>query len=432
MTRRVVIVSPYFPPSTVAGVHRARILSKHLPKWGWEPVVVCVHEKHHKERLDPELAELVPSNLRVLKVDAWSSSICKPLGLNDVGIRGYSAMKAAVDREIAIWGADLLFITVLPGFPMLMGPSVRRKHRIPFVLDYQDPWLPQRYLDEPFGTKRWLAYRIARSVERRVIGQVDAITSVSKGTTDLLRSHYYSGLEEIPFRAIPIGGDADDFEFLRGRERPCPLIQKFPGDVIVSFVGTILPRAFRTLASVLSSLRQIREMDIRLYERLRLVFVGTTNQPIDGVAKVVMPMANELGVADRIIEVPERIPYLDALNLLVRSDVVLMMGSDEPHYTASKLYPGLLSGRPVLAVYYEGSSVCHIAEAVGGVRLVKFGDARPVETCVEDIAQALIDLCGNPRSAGTSDLKMIEPYLGAQIAKEFAAVFDEVVERARA
>jgi glycosyltransferase involved in cell wall biosynthesis len=430
-TRRVVIVSPHFPPSTVAAVHRARLLAKHLPKCGWEPVVVCVHEKHHKEKFDPELAELAPANLKIIKVDAWSSSICRPLGLNDVGIRGYRAMKAAVEREIVLCGADLLFITVLPGFPMLMGPSIRRKHRIPFVLDYQDPWLPRGYLDEPFGTKLWLAYRIARSVERRVIGQADVITSVSDGTNDLLRSSY-SGLEATPFRAIPIGGDADDFEFLRGRERPCPLIQKSADDVTVSFVGTILPRARRTLAAVLSSLRQIREKDVRLYERLRLVFVGTANQPIEGVAKVVTPMAHELGVADRIIEVPERIPYLDALNLLVRSDLVLMMGSDEPHYTASKLYPGLLSGRPVLAIYHEGSSVCRIAESVGGVRLVKFGHGQPVETCVEDIAQALIDLCRNPRSAGSADTKMLEPYLGAQIAKQFAATFDEVVERVRA
>lgn len=74
------------------------------------------------------------------------------------------------------------------------------------------------------------------------------------------------------------------------------------------------------------------------------------------------------------------------------------------------------------AVYYEGSNVCLVAKAVGGVQLVEFGD----------IAPAYIDLCGNLRSAGRAHIKMIEPYLGAQIAKQFAATFGEVVERVRA
>ena len=35
--RRCLITSPHFPPSTVAGVHRARHLAKHLPAHGWAP-----------------------------------------------------------------------------------------------------------------------------------------------------------------------------------------------------------------------------------------------------------------------------------------------------------------------------------------------------------------------------------------------------------
>ena len=37
--RTCLIVSPYFPPSSLAGVHRARLISRHLPAFGWEPVL---------------------------------------------------------------------------------------------------------------------------------------------------------------------------------------------------------------------------------------------------------------------------------------------------------------------------------------------------------------------------------------------------------
>jgi hypothetical protein len=56
--RVAVIVSPFFPPSTLAGVHRARHLAKHLPAAGWQPIVLCVDEAGHEERLDPALAAL--------------------------------------------------------------------------------------------------------------------------------------------------------------------------------------------------------------------------------------------------------------------------------------------------------------------------------------------------------------------------------------
>jgi glycosyltransferase involved in cell wall biosynthesis len=429
--RRVLIVTPYFPPSTVAGVHRARLLAKHLPKWGWQPVVVCVHEKHHKEALDPGLAALVPNELKVVKVDAWPSSICRPLGLNDVGVRGYRAMKGAIEREIATIGADLLFITILPGFPMAMGPSLRQRYKIPFVLDYQDPWLPEGYREETIGTKKWLAYRIAQHIERQVIEHADMITSVSEGTNDLLRSRYRR-LDSKPIRAIPIGGDAEDFNHLRNTKRLCPILERIPGQVTVSYVGTILPRGRRTLLAVLSALARVREIESNLYQRLRFLFVGSSNQPSNDVAKVVMPVAEELGLAERVVEEPGRAPYLDALNILLHSDIVLMMGSDEAHYTASKLYPGLLSGRPVLAIYHEGSSVCEIAERVGGVRLIKFGASRPVENCVGEIAQALVDLASNPSSVGAVDIKLMEPYLAPAIARQFAAAFEAALAQFQA
>ena len=54
--RVALILSPYFPPSTLAGVHRARHLAKHLPTGGWLPIVLCVDEASHEERLEPALS----------------------------------------------------------------------------------------------------------------------------------------------------------------------------------------------------------------------------------------------------------------------------------------------------------------------------------------------------------------------------------------
>ena len=58
-----------------------------------------------------------------------------------------------------------------------------------------------------------------------------------------------------------------------------------------------------------------------------------------------------------VTETPDRLDYLDALAVLTHASGILLLGSSEPHYTASKLYPALLARRPVLAVFHEKSSV---------------------------------------------------------------------------
>ena len=72
--RRVLMVSPHFPPDTNAAAHRVRLLAPHLPQFGWEPVVVAVDPDGYEGRLDSgEKVGLVKSNPR-LQVQA--SSVC--------------------------------------------------------------------------------------------------------------------------------------------------------------------------------------------------------------------------------------------------------------------------------------------------------------------------------------------------------------------
>ena len=69
--RRVLMVSPHFPPDTNAATHRVRLLAPHLPARGWEPTVVAVDPRDYEGRLDPALADLVPPWLRVVHARAW-------------------------------------------------------------------------------------------------------------------------------------------------------------------------------------------------------------------------------------------------------------------------------------------------------------------------------------------------------------------------
>src|SRR5262245_11942357 len=80
----IALVSPYFPPSNVAGVHRTRHLAKHLPAVGWTPVVLSVDPVHHEEHLDLALAALIPKEIEVLKTGALPAGLTRALGVGDL------------------------------------------------------------------------------------------------------------------------------------------------------------------------------------------------------------------------------------------------------------------------------------------------------------------------------------------------------------
>ena len=65
-------------------------------------------------------------------------------------------------------------------------------------------------------------------------------------------------------------------------------------------------------------------------------------------------IAEKYGIGDLVREAPQRVPYLQAIDLLSNSHAIILIGSDEPHYTASKIYPALMSGRPIFRVISQG------------------------------------------------------------------------------
>ncbi|MBC7689412.1 MAG: glycosyltransferase, partial [Aquabacterium sp.] len=63
--KKILIISPHFPPSNLAAVHRSRLFAHHLPSFGWQPIILTVDEKYYEEALDYNLEKLLPPGLRI-------------------------------------------------------------------------------------------------------------------------------------------------------------------------------------------------------------------------------------------------------------------------------------------------------------------------------------------------------------------------------
>jgi hypothetical protein len=428
------MITPHFPPDSNAGTHRVRLLAPHLPRHGWLPTVLTVDPAYYEGVLDPRLLELVPPTLHVERVKAIPARVVRPFGVGDLGLRSLGGLYSRAAELLRREKYDALFVTIYPAYTALLGPMLKRRFPIPFVLDYQDPWVGSwgktvgARDDRGADLKSRISRFIATRLEPRAVRAADAITAVSSKTIEeVVERNPDAG--RLPSLTIPVGGDVSDFDALRKRPAKNGFFDPDDGLFHLCYVGTLLPLGVETLRAVLSGIAAIRDSRPDIYSRLRLHFIGTSNERRDGAAPRVRGLAEELGVGGIVSEEPMRIDYTDALTVQVQASALLLMGSSEHHYTASKLYPAMLAQRPVLAVYHRASSVSSILGSHSGelIRLVQFGDHDPAGHHSAEIADAVVSLVersGDVHETGASS--MDDSLAAANIAGALANLLDNV------
>src|SRR5262245_32133054 len=432
MMRRVLVISPHFPPDSSAGTHRVRLLAPHLSHYGWEPTILTLEPDAYEGQLDHGLPALLPSSLRVVRCRGWSARWTRRVGVGDLGLRSFVGLYREAVRLLRSEFFDALFITIFPAYTSLIGPLLVRRFQIPFVLDYQDPWVSawgSTVGGGPGGRvdiKSRISRRLAVGLEPYAVRAASAITAVSTGTYEPILARH-PGISPV-VDAIPIGAEPRDFANSHTSSATLPF-DLSDGRIHVCYTGTILPLGIETLNAFLQGVRRLRDRRPDLYARLRLHFVGTSNQTVHTDELRVLPHAEAIGVADIVDEIPTRLPYTVVLEIQAQASVLVAMGSSEAHYTASKIFPLLLAGRPLLAIYHEQRSVSSIlARSIGrpGVELVTYSDSDRAETRVDEIADRLIALTEMSSRHIQADLAGLGEFLAENLAGRLAHVLDRV------
>lgn len=425
---RVAIIGADFAPSSLPPALRLRFFVSHLREFGWEPTVITTDPRHYNGSLDPEIERLLPEGLRVIRTPALPRSLTRLIGLGDLGARsmGYHWR---VLRDLCRGGeVDLVFIPVPAYMPMVLGRLAHDRFGIPYVIDYIDPWGSDYYWTVPRWQRppKWLAaYATARLLEKYALRHVAHIVGVSRGTTESVRRRY-PWLGEADTTEIPYGGEPGDWEYIRRHPRCNQVFDPADGGLHFCSVGAYTEAMRPVLTAFFAGLRKARAEDPEL-ARLRLHFVGTsysTGRPC------VAPIAREEGVDDLVEEHPQRVPYLDALQLLADADALLVIGSAEPHYTASKIFPYILARKPLLTIFHRDSSVIDIVESAQAGSVVSFSAEDPLPGKVGEVARRLRELAAlAPGYEPRTRWQALEAFTTRAMTARLACVFDKVLAR---
>jgi hypothetical protein len=423
--KRVLIVSPHFPPVDLPDMHRVRMSLPYFRDFGWDATVLSVAPRFVEGSQEPRFAAHLPTGAAVTHTAAMPARWTRKAGLGNLGLRAFPFLYAAGHKLFARHAFDLVYFSTTVFTSIPLGRLWKRRFGVPFIVDMQDPWVNDYYGRHPEAAKppkHALASRLHRVLEPWSMPAADGLISVSAAYIDTLAERY-PALRHKPSLVLPFGAASQDFEGLHA-----PQANRFfdpaDGKLHAAYVGRGGQDMWTALSLVFDTLKRgLRESPL-LFRRIRLHFIGTDYAPAGRARKSIEPLAAEMGVAEYVREHPQRVPYFEALQILRDAHMLLLPGSDDPQYTPSKLYPYILARQPLLAVLHRNSGACEVLRSTKAGKVVTF----PLSSGA-GLYETWSAILNNP-SLPSTDWQAFEPFTAREMTRRQSQFFDRVVSGA--
>ena len=396
--RRVLIISPHFPPTNAPDHQRARMSLPYFRENGWDPVVLAVEAGDVEGPQDPLLATTVPPDVPVHRVRALPASVTRLFGLGNLAYRAWFQLQRAGDRLLRDGKFDLVYFSTTQFVATALGRRWQQRYGVPYVVDIQDPWRTDYYErpgapPAPGGWKyrfaRWQAARLEERSWREAAGFV----SVSEDYLAQLRARY-AWFASKPAAYIPFGAPEADFELARAHPEWAPAFERERGVVHLVSVGAIGPIMRTALEYLFAGIRNLRATHPTQAARLRLHFIGTSYAPGALAEPSVLPVASACGVGDLVREETGRVGYFTAIATMLAAEAVVIPGSDDTAYNPSKIASSFLAGKPTLALTPAGSAMDRMVRELDFVTVASW----PAPEGVAGVTDFLRRLLDNPMS----------------------------------
>jgi len=359
MSKKVLIVTYYWPPSGGSGVQRWLKFVKYLDKAGWETFVLTP-ENPQFQILDPSLQRDVPSDTTVVKLPIWEPydafyKITALFGKKKPGATDMiSTGKRSFFQKVSSWvrgnllipdprkfwvkpasnylndfirkkGIDKIITTGPPHSIHLIGLRLKKKNPdLKWIADFRDPWSAWDLLDTLSLSES--SRNKHRLLERKVLQTADRVVTIAP--------YHVKLFEKLGGRKVDLitnGFDTDDFEKVN-RVKTSKFTIRHTG--------------------VVDELRDPRPFMLAL----KKVFQGNEDVVVEFIGNVNSAFKDFIAadpVLSKITKFTNTIPHKQFLQLYGETDLLLLVLAHTaiaPGNLPGKFFEYLASGVPIVAV----------------------------------------------------------------------------------
>lgn len=391
-SRTVIVVAFHFPPMSVSsGMHRTLSYVRALLERGWQPLVLTAHRRAYETADERHLPQIPEGAIveRAFALDAarhlslagkYPGWLAQPdrwrswwLGAVPLGLR-----LARRHRPAALWS------TYPIATAHLIGATLARLTRLPWIADFRDPMAHEGY---PEDARTWQSF--AR-VERKVFSRAAGAVFVTRGAQEMYRGRF-PGFPEDRMRVIENGFDESAFAAAE-RDLPAPNpLSRAPLTLLHS--GVVYPQ-WRNPQALFAALARLRSRGQLPEAGLRVRFRGSGHEPF------IAALAREHGVSD-LVELAPAIPYREALREMLLADALLVLQSEGCNdQIPAKLYEYFRARRPVIGLTDPAGETARAMRAAGLEAIFPLGDVQAIE---RGLAAFLSDLAAGRARAARDD-----------------------------
>jgi glycosyltransferase involved in cell wall biosynthesis len=432
-SKKVLIITYYWPPTGGAGVQRWLKFSKYFRQFNWEPIIYTPSNPDFPINDETLLKDVLP-NLEILKTqinepyDVYRKIMGKKK--TDTVNQGFlsESKENKVLQKMMIWVRGNFFIpdarkfwikpsvsylsdylkkhkidaiisTGPPHSMHLIALGLKQQFNIPWIADFRDPWTQIDFYNQLQLTK-W-ADRTHKNLEKSVLKSANKVVTVS--------GHWAEDLKLLCDRNIDVitnGFDADDFTSTEDTNL-------MPGFLFHHIGALNKDRNPHTLWKVLGDLCK----ENNAFKRdLKLKFTGKTDA-------AVFESLKEHGIFENA-EKTDYMAHSEVVKLLLKSPVLLLPLNDTPNILGivpGKLFEYLAAKRPIFAIgNVEGDTAKIIADAHAGT-MVGFKDEEHTKKRVLELYEQF------NKQTLQIDSTSIEKYSRRSCAESYTTLLNEIV-----
>lgn len=430
--KKALIVCPNFPPNNTADCHRIRMGLKYFEELGWEVLVLCVDPQYIEAPVDPHLLKTIPEKINVYRVRAFNPNTTRKFGFSSLALRSIWFLYKKGSSILQNENIDLVYFSTTMFNVLPLGRLWKRRFGVPYIIDMQDPWRSDHYLKVPPAErppKFWLAYQLDSRLEGYTMKKVDGIVSVSKDYPDVLMKRYQNIIPEMCV-TIPFGAAIEDFDLAKGLGLQNNIFKADDQTVNIVYVGRGGHDLSFALKALFKAYKRGLDADSFGFSKVRFYFVGTSYAATGMGQQTVKPIAMEMGIEEGIVtEVTDRVSYFEAIKILLDADVLIMPGSSDHQYTASKVFPYVLAQKPLIAIFNQNSSVCQILSDASYGSLIKFDDQSTLEEVTLGVLKELKEVLNSLPREGEVNWEGFMKYSAYNQTQRQTVFFEKTLNR---
>ncbi len=417
--KKFLIIYPNWLPSNAVGVQRSRLIIDFIDKFGWEPILLTVKSKYLEEEKSFDLIKLEKSGIKIHYVDALPVNKKYRL-FGDISLRAFPFLLIKSIKILKENNINIIWIPIPPFYTSLIGRIIKILYpNVKYGIDYIDPWVHDFPGKNRRFSRAWFSHYLSHIFEPIAVKKASFISGVSENyyKSVIIRNKSLSYIEHV---AMPYGFNINDYTF---KTTNTTLVWNYDSRVNYPYLyaGAFLPKSryyFEILFKCLSHLKKSKS----LKEGTHFYFLGTGSVVEDSITN----LALKYGIEELITEITYRISYLEILNHLSNCYGVLVIGSVEQHYTASKIFQSILSKKPIFSVFHKASSVVKILKETNTADYLVEFDPLESHSKFEMDCLSVFENFMVGKNSWTPNFKALEIYSAENSASSLAKIFNKV------